>query len=48
MEVREKLPDPRAFAARFRNIEENVEKVVRGKHHEIRLALVARSRKGTC
>ena len=41
MEVREKLPDPRAFAARFRNIEENVEKVVRGKHHEIRLALVA-------
>ena len=41
MEVREKLPDPQAFAARFRSIEENVEKVVRGKHHEIRLALVA-------
>jgi MoxR-like ATPase len=41
MEVREKLPDPRAFAARFREIEENVERVVRGKHREIRLALVA-------
>ncbi|HWL90921.1 MAG TPA: AAA family ATPase, partial [Actinomycetota bacterium] len=41
MEVREKLPDPRAFAARFRQIEENVERVVRGKHREIRLALVA-------
>src|SRR5688572_30888272 len=41
MEVREKLPDPQAFAARFRQIEENVERVVRGKHKEIRLALVA-------
>ncbi|HZB79618.1 MAG TPA: AAA family ATPase, partial [Actinomycetota bacterium] len=41
MEVREKIPDPRAFAARFREIEENVERVVRGKHKEIRLALVA-------
>jgi MoxR-like ATPase len=41
MEVRETLPDPRAFAARFRQIEENVERVVRGKHREIRLALVA-------
>jgi MoxR-like ATPase len=41
MEVREKLPDPQAFAARFREIEENVEQVVRGKHREIRLALVA-------
>ena len=41
MEVREKLPDPQAFAARFREIEENVERVVRGKHREIRLALVA-------
>src|ERR687895_220006 len=41
MEVRERLPDPQAFAARFRRIEENVERVVRGKHREIRLALVA-------
>jgi MoxR-like ATPase len=40
MEVRERLPDPQAFAARFRQIEENVERVVRGKHREIRLALV--------
>jgi MoxR-like ATPase len=40
MEVRERLPDPQAFAARFREIEENVERVVRGKHAEIRLALV--------
>ena len=38
---KETLPDPRAFAARFREIEENVERVVRGKHKEIRLALVA-------
>jgi MoxR-like ATPase len=41
MELREKLPDPQGFAARFREIEENVERVVRGKHREIRLALVA-------
>ena len=41
MEVKETLPDPRAFAARFRQIEENVERVIRGKHQEIRLALVA-------
>ena len=34
-------PGSRAFAARFREIEENVERVVRGKHKEIRLALVA-------
>jgi MoxR-like ATPase len=40
MAVRERLPDPQAFAARFREIEENVERVVRGKHPEIRLALV--------
>jgi MoxR-like ATPase len=40
MEVRERLPDPQAFSARFREIEENVERVVRGKHQEIRLALV--------
>src|ERR671936_2953706 len=40
MEVRERLPDPSAFAARFRDIERNVEHVVQGKHREIRLALV--------
>jgi MoxR-like ATPase len=33
--------DWEAFASRFHEIEENVERVVRGKHHEIRLALVA-------
>ena len=40
MELRERSPDPGAFAARFREIEHNVETVVRGKHAEIRLALV--------
>jgi MoxR-like ATPase len=40
MELRERSPDPGAFAARFRDIEHNVETVVRGKHAEIRLALV--------
>ncbi len=41
MEVRERSQDWQRFAARFREIETNVEKVVRGKHAEIRLALVA-------
>ena len=41
MEVRERPQDWQRFAARFRDIEENVERVVRGKHSEIRLALVA-------
>ena len=41
MELRERSPDWSRFAARFRDIEHNVERVVRGKHHEIRLALVA-------
>ena len=40
MEVRERPQDWQQFAARFREIETNVEKVVRGKHAEIRLALV--------
>ena len=40
MEVRQRQEWQR-FAARFHEIEENVERVVRGKHHEIRLALVA-------
>ena len=40
MEVRERKEWQR-FAERFHEIEENVERVVRGKHHEIRLALVA-------
>ena len=40
MEVRERPQDWQGFAARFRDIEENVERVVRGKHREIRLALV--------
>jgi MoxR-like ATPase len=41
VEVRERPQDWQQFAARFREIELNVERVVRGKHQEIRLALVA-------
>jgi MoxR-like ATPase len=41
VEVRERPQDWQRFAARFHEIETNVERVVRGKHHEIRLALVA-------
>jgi MoxR-like ATPase len=41
VEVRERSQDWRGFAARFHEIETNVERVVRGKHQEIRLALVA-------
>ena len=40
MELRERSPDWGRFAARFRDIERNVETAVRGKHAEIRLALV--------
>ncbi len=40
MEVRERPQDWQGFAARFREIETNVEQVVRGKNAEIRLALV--------
>ena len=41
VEVREPTRDPEAFAGRFREIEDNIEQVVRGKRQEIRLALVA-------
>jgi MoxR-like ATPase len=41
LEVRERPQDWQAFAARFHEIETNVEKVVRGKDAEIRLALVS-------
>jgi MoxR-like ATPase len=41
VEVRERSQDWQRFAARFHEIETNVERVVRGKHEEIRLALVA-------
>jgi len=41
LEVRERPQDWQGFAARFSQIERNVEKVVRGKDAEIRLALVA-------
>ena len=41
MEVEERSQDWTRFAARFHEIETNVERVVRGKHAEIRLALVA-------
>ena len=41
MEVRERPQEWERFAARFREIEANVERVVRGKEREIRLALVA-------
>ena len=41
MEAPESTTDWQAFAERFRAIEANVERVVQGKHHEIRLALAA-------
>jgi MoxR-like ATPase len=41
LEVRERPQDWQRFAARFSEIAENIEQVVRGKHDEIRLALVA-------
>jgi len=41
LEVRERPQDWQRFAERFNRIEHNVERVVRGKHTEIRLALVA-------
>ena len=41
VEAIEPTLDWQAFAERFRQIETNVEKVVQGKHHEIRLALAA-------
>jgi MoxR-like ATPase len=41
LELRERSPDWQRFAARFHDIEESVEHAVRGKHHEIRLALVS-------
>ncbi len=41
MEVRERPQDWQRFADSFRLIERNVERVVRGKDAEIRLALVA-------
>jgi MoxR-like ATPase len=40
-ELTEKTRDWDAFAARFRQVEANVELAVRGKHAEIRLAIVA-------
>jgi MoxR-like ATPase len=40
VELRERSPDRGRFAAQFRDIERNVETVVRGKHAEIRFALV--------
>jgi MoxR-like ATPase len=41
VELRETPHDWQAFAARFHEIETNVERVIRGKEREIRLALVA-------
>jgi MoxR-like ATPase len=41
VEARDPTQDWQAFADRFRAIEANVEKVVQGKRHEIRLALAA-------
>ena len=43
MESRDLALDWQGFAERFRAIEANVEKVVQGKHREIRLALAALS-----
>jgi MoxR-like ATPase len=41
LEVRETPQDWQSFTSRFHELEVNVEQVVRGKHQEIRLALVA-------
>jgi MoxR-like ATPase len=41
VELREEARDPQAFAERFDALEHNIERVVRGKHDQIRLALVA-------
>ncbi len=41
MELREETRDWQAFADRFQTLQDNVERVVRGKHEPIRLALVA-------
>jgi MoxR-like ATPase len=41
LEIRERSQEWRRFAADFHEIEANVERVVQGKHNEIRLALVA-------
>ncbi|MBI2237788.1 MAG: hypothetical protein HYU54_04580, partial [Actinobacteria bacterium] len=41
LETRERPQQWERFAARFREIEENVERVVQGKEREIRLALAA-------
>jgi hypothetical protein len=40
VETRETSQDWERFAQRFHQIEGNVEKVVQGKHREIRLAMV--------
>ena len=41
METRERSQDWQRFSERFQEIETNVERVIQGKHDEIRLALVA-------
>ena len=41
MELRQEARDPQAFAERFDALEHNIERIVRGKHDQIRLALVA-------
>jgi MoxR-like ATPase len=41
VELREEARDPHAFVERFDALEQNIERVVRGKHDQIRLALVA-------
>ena len=41
VELREEARDPQAFAEQFDALEHNIERIVRGKHDQIRLALVA-------
>jgi MoxR-like ATPase len=41
VELRDQTRDPQAFAERFDALEHNIERVVRGKREQIRLALVA-------
>ena len=41
MELRQEAREPLAFAERFDALEHNIERVLRGKHEQVRLALVA-------
>ena len=48
LELREEARDWQSFGDRFQALEDNIEKVVRGKHAQIRLALVVWWPRDTC